>query len=298
MDGPAAVDTKNNSDPNHGYSNGTLWYQIKDPRTKEMFAPTYNATSGNLTVRDDVWVWSNDNGQAQTGVWGPLRVGYGFGGDPHHFGPEFSFGYAIGDAFEEQCLIIKTAWGGRTLAGDFRPPSSGGKVGESYLAMLQYVQNVLGNLTTLFPEYDAKAGYVLSGFGWFQGWNDGLSAQLVAEYEVNMVNLIKDLRAAWKVPNLPVSIPVAGFSGWDLNIQRRLDLIKAQFNTANNTIHPEINNATHPTVMAEETRGFWRDWHYSPGNRVYHYNLNAETFWLVGKAMGNAMVSMVKNAGL
>eukprot|EP00117_Sycon_ciliatum_P016399 scpid85578/ scgid15846/ len=294
MEGPASADQVNSSDPNHGYSNGTLRYIVKDPRTAEEVKAVVNATTGNWTVRDDVWVWFNEGGPDNDGKYGPLTVGFGAEGDPHRLGPELSFGFTMGDALEEQVLIIKTAWGGKTLAGDFRPPSSGGTVGPYYETMMQDVQNVLGNLTKLYPGYDAKAGYEVCGFGWFQGWNDGLSVTMVAEYEKNMVNyLIKDIRTTWKVPNLAVSIPVAGFDGWHNTVQRRIDLIQAQFNAANCSIHPEINNATHPTVTAEETRDFWREPQFSPADRVYHYNLNAETFWLVGRAMGQAMVKMI-----
>jgi len=36
--------------------------------------------------------------------------------------PEYGFGIYIDKAF----LIIKTAWGGKSLAVDFRPPTVGG----------------------------------------------------------------------------------------------------------------------------------------------------------------------------
>ena len=294
MEGQAAVDLVNKTDPNHGYSNGTLKYLIKDNRTKEEFAVTVNASTGNWTVRDDVWVWFNEKGKTDDGTWGPLSVGYGCEGSLHKFGPEYGFGFTVGDAVPEQVLIIKTAWGGKTLAGDFRPPSSGGTVGPYYKTMLQDVQNVLGNLTTLFPAYNTTAGYVISGFGWFQGWNDGCSESMVQEYETNLVNLVKDLRTEWKTPSLPFSIPVSGFGGWHQTISRRLGIIQAQFNAANATLHPDINNATKPTVTAEETRSFWRDAMYSPSNRGYHFNFNSETYWHIGKAMGQAMVNMMK----
>ena len=293
MEGQASVDGINRTDPNHGYANGTLKYLIKDNRTKEEFAPTVNQTTGNWTVLDDVWVWFNEKGKTDDGTYGPFSVGYGCMGDPHKFGPEYGFGFAVGDAIAEQVLLVKTAWGGKDLAHDFRPPSSGGTVGPYYQKMLEDVQNVLGNLTHLFPAYNTTAGYEISGFGWFQGWNDGCSEGDVVQYETNMVNLIKDLRNEWKAPNLPVSIPVSGFGGWGQKISRRLGIIQAQFNAANATLHPEINNATHPTVTAEETRGFWRDAKYSPSNRGYHLNFNAETYWYIGKVMGEAMVKMM-----
>jgi hypothetical protein len=44
----------------------------------------------------------------------------------------------------------------------------------------------------------------------FQGWNDGCSLNQTAAYEANMVNLIKDIRKAWKKPALPVTIAASG----------------------------------------------------------------------------------------
>ena len=48
----------------------------------------------------------------------------------------------------------------------------------------------------------------------FQGWNDGCSLNQTAAYEANMVNLIKDVRKAWKKPALPVTIAASGFDGF------------------------------------------------------------------------------------
>ncbi len=52
---------------------------------------------------------------------GELSVGFGSG---QGFGPEYNFGHEMGNHFDEQVLIIKTAWGGRALARGFLPPSS------------------------------------------------------------------------------------------------------------------------------------------------------------------------------
>ena len=66
--------------------------------------------------------------------------------------------------------------------------------------MLQYVSNILAptNLTKVFPQYDSAGGFEIVGFGWDQGWNDGCTVDDTAEYEQNLVNLIKDLRKACK----------------------------------------------------------------------------------------------------
>merc|ERR1740138_98386 len=96
-----------------------------------------------------------------------MSIGFGVGGhtsrsDRAHIGPEYGFGFAMNDVLKEKFLIIKTAWGGKTLCGDFRPPSSANgthTTGFYYTQMLQYVKNVLapGNLSKLFPEL-ADAG--------------------------------------------------------------------------------------------------------------------------------------------
>jgi hypothetical protein len=103
-------------------------------------------------------------------------------------------------------LIIKTAWGGRDLYEDFRPPSSGGTVGPFYTQVLATVNMVLGDLKKQFPGY-AGGGYELAGFVWWHGWNDFCNPKVgVPEYEQNLVNLIKDVRWDLKSPRLPVVI--------------------------------------------------------------------------------------------
>ena len=43
----------------------------------------------------------------------------GIGAQSTGIGPEFQFGHCMGDDFEEPVSVIKTAWGGKTQAGDF-----------------------------------------------------------------------------------------------------------------------------------------------------------------------------------
>ena len=118
---------------------GSLEYLVKDPKTAKKYAHTVNA-DGSWRVRDDVWIW-------YLGRKGGLSVGYG--AKQNHIGPEFQFGHVIGNHFKEQVLIIKTAWGGKSLTRDFRPPSAGGEVGPYYREMVEHVQTVLSNLKDL-----------------------------------------------------------------------------------------------------------------------------------------------------
>jgi hypothetical protein len=47
-------------------------------------------------------------------------------------------------------------------------------------------------------------------------------------------------------------------------------------------------------VKTVDTRPFWRTPDESPMNQHHHYNQNAETFYEVGKALGEAMVELLQ----
>lgn len=230
-------------------------------------------------------------------TFGPLSVGFGVLGSRAHIGPEYGFGFAIDAALEEKVLIIKTAWGGKTLCGDFRPPSScnatSKPIGFYYKQMLQYVSDILApaNLTTLFPDLTQTSSKIV-GFGWDQGWNDGCAVPCTDEYEQNMVNMIGDLRKEWKNPTMAVSIPVSGFGGWGQKNVRRVGIIDAQFGACNKTRHPTMTHC-----VSEETRSFWRDFQQTGGgpvNQGYHWWHNAESYWLIGQAMGAGMLKAMQ----
>ena len=89
-----------------------LNHQIKDKETKDFFAHFHK--NGEYIMRDDVWINYLDRH-------GELTVGYG---SPGCIGLELQFGHIIGDYYDEQVLFIKTAWGGKSIGRDFRPPSS------------------------------------------------------------------------------------------------------------------------------------------------------------------------------
>ncbi|MFP6906941.1 MAG: hypothetical protein VCG02_17105, partial [Verrucomicrobiota bacterium] len=47
-------------------------------------------------------------------------------------------------------------------------------------------------------------------------------------------------------------------------------------------------------VLTVETRDFWRTPEVSPRNQGFHYNGNAETYMLVGDAMGRGMAHLLE----
>lgn len=90
-----------------------------DPLIKPWYAKIKDGDG--WAVRDDVFItYPTKHKGAKHG---PLTVGYGTT-DADSIGPEFGFGHAVGEAFDGPVLIIKTAWGGKSVYQDFRPPSA------------------------------------------------------------------------------------------------------------------------------------------------------------------------------
>jgi len=256
---------------------GTLRYLVRDPATAGRYKHLIDQ-EGKWVVRDDVWVRCLPLDNPDRG--GDLTVG--FGAKRTFIGPEFGFGLVVGEAFDNQVLLIKIAFGGRSLAKDFRPPSSGGEVGGDYRAIIDGTRQVLANLKEYSPDYDGN-GYEIAGFGWHQGWNDGCSAAAVAEYEQNLTNFIRDVRKEYGVKEMPFVIANSGFAGWQQKVDRRLGIIKAQAAVAQ---YDEFKG----NVVCVETRDFFRPY---PSRHNYHWNFNGETQYLIGEAMGKEMIKLL-----
>ncbi len=296
--GQVAINKRN---PNGG--KGSLEYMVKDRKTRKEFEHLVDK-EGNWVARKDVFIRYGNR-------FGALKPGFGFRSSS--IGPELGFGQVIGDAVKDPVLLIKTAWGGKSIFIDFRPPSSGmppqetldkmlagarrknpdttmkeikSRVGHFYRLMLAEVKDTLSNLDKYVPGHDG-GGYEIAGFAWHQGWNDGLSHGPVAEYEENLANLIKDIRKEWKTPDLPIAIAVSGFGGWNQKIDRRLGIIVAQHAIAK---RKEFKG----TAASVETRDFFRPREESPSGQGYHWNGNAGTYYRIGDRLGRAMVKLIE----
>jgi len=186
----------------------TFDYIGDDPATAPLLKQMRGA-GGKPRVCDHVWISYFTGGADNNGEgFGKLTAGYGSRSQPDKdggkIGPEFTFGLTMDAALEEPVLIIKTAWGGKSLHTDFRPPSAGpymlsawqeenypkqeghgipkdfekwkaDKVkatGVYYRLMMQHVKRVLADPKRVCPAYAAAAGYEIAGFVWLQGWND------------------------------------------------------------------------------------------------------------------------------
>ncbi len=228
---------------------------------------------GRWVVRDDVRISFKNKRGVRTG---PLSIGFtGYGGKSH-IGPELQFGHVVGDYLDEQVLLIKTAWGGKSLAKDFRPPSSGGTVGPHYTKMLEEVRAALSALG------DQK--YSVAGFVWFQGWNDMYGKGVPEEYEVNLIRLAADIRKEFKSPRLPFVIGELGNGG----PKARGNMLVIR--SAQKTAGSKIDNA-----LFVSTTAFARPKEMSPNvGHGHHWFGNAESYFLVGDALGKGMVKLLE----
>lgn len=145
---------------------------------------------------------------------GPLSLGYSKFAT--NCGPEYPFGVSFEQMVDGPVLLIKCAWGGKSLKDDFRPPSLNTKeepTGLYWKLSMDHIQAVLADPGKYHPDYDPKAGVELSGLVWFQGWNDAGNA----DYGEQLIAFIKDFRKEVKAPKLPVVCGLLGHSSWELS---------------------------------------------------------------------------------
>lgn len=217
------------------------------PMLKEMRGP-----DGKPVVCGNVWISYLTGSPEGEGI-GKLTAGYGSRRNPAEdggkIGPEFTFGITVGKAYGGPVLLIKTAWGGKSLNTDFRPPSAGpyefndaqleglkkqGKdieqakadkakaTGRYYRLMIEHVKKVLADPKRVVPDYDPAQGYEIAGFAWFQGWNDMCDGGTYpdrdkpggyANYSEWMADFIRDVRKDLNAPKMPFVIGVIGVGG-------------------------------------------------------------------------------------
>ncbi len=196
MEGPASI--------------ATFDYIGEDPAIRPLLKKMRGA-HGKPTVCAGAWIsYLTGADEKNFELNGKLTAGYGslYGQDStkpgDKIGPEFTFGLTMDAVFDEPVLIIKAAWGGKSLHTDFRPPSAGPyelssfqkenypkqtghgipqnfeqwkiektkETGHYYRLMIEHVKKVLADPKRVYPRYYAAQGFEVAGFVWLQGWND------------------------------------------------------------------------------------------------------------------------------
>lgn len=237
------------------------------------------------TLNDVYLYYEGDDGTIKE------NVTVGQGANSNSFGPELMFAHQLDKFYDDPVVIIKTAWGGKTLAEDFRPPSAGGTTGAYYNAMIQIVQNVTQNLSIEFPTIGIS-DFELSGFAWFQGWNDGDNAGFFNEYESNLNHLVNDVRNDLEVPELPFVIASSGHGGYAPSDDLWVQGIQNIISVAQETVGCD-DDTYGGHVGFVDTKPFYLDSSVSPYDGIFHFNNNALTFLNIGKSMGDEMIRSI-----
>ena len=274
----------------------TFDYIGDDPAT----APLLNmmrGADGKPAVAEGAWIsylTGRYDGSANGEGLGKLTAGFGARGDKPtqdggKIGPEFTFGLAMDAAFTEPVLIIKTAWGGRSLNTEFRPPSAGpyefseaqlaqmqkqGKdiaavkaakakeTGRFYRYMVEHVKSVLADPKRVCPAYEPAAGYEIAGFVWLQGFNDLVDGNTYptgadgktrdyTKYGVWMADFIRDVRKDLGAPKMPFVIGVLGVGG----VNAKSSTISFHKAMTAPSLLPEFKG----NVIAVPTAPFWAE---------------------------------------
>lgn len=217
-----------------------------DPKTAPMLKEMRNA-DGTPRVCEEVWISSIGSSPEEKA--GKLTVGFGASKGNEKIGPELTFGIYMQKHVGEPILLIKTAWGGKSIHTDFRSPSAGPSeipearlkrllekgadidqikadqakaTGHYYRLMVAHVKKVLADIKRVYPGYEPKAGYELAGFVWFQGWNDMVAGDVYPNrgkagsydaYSEVLAHLIRDVRKDLAAPKMPFIIGVMGAGG-------------------------------------------------------------------------------------
>jgi alpha-galactosidase len=273
----------------------TFDYIGDDPATAPLLKMMRGA-DGKPAIAENAWIsylTGQHEGNANGEGTGKLTAGYGARGsnptqDGGKIGPEFTFGLTMDAALEEPVLLIKTAWGGRSLNTQFRPPSAGPYVfnkeqldqmqkrgkdleeekaerakdtGRFYRFMVDHVKSVLADPKRVCPVYDPADGYEIAGFIWFQGFNDLVDGGTYpegadgirdySEYSRLMAHFIRDVRKDLNAPKMPFVIGVLGVGG----LEAKGNTIAFRKAMAAPASLPEFKG----NVAAVETAPFWSE---------------------------------------
>lgn len=277
----------------------TFDYIGDDPATVPLLK-LMRGEDGKPTVCDGAWIsYLTGADEENFELAGKLTAGYGsmWGQDPgrpgEKIGPEFTFGLTMNAALDEPVLIIKTAWGGKSLHTDYRSPGAGpyqlssfqlenypkqkghgipqnfeqwkvDKVkatGVYYRLMMEHVKKVLADPGRVIPNYNTELGYELAGFVWLQGFNDMVDGHVYPKhnqpdrFELYSELLNHFIRDVRKDLDAPGLPFVIGVMGVGGLKDDSADLLAFRRAMAAPAAMPEFRG----NVTAVETAPFWSD---------------------------------------
>ena len=307
-------------------TNTLLDHQATDPKTAELFA--HLRKDDQWIVRDDVWIkFLNRHGGLTIGYGSPGRTGveleFGNAMGNHFDEPVVLIkpawgGHSLVKLFRspsaglpsdealnaelEQAVKRVTANNEKNKKTDPLPTMEDIKnpYGSSYRNMIKEVQDTFDNYETMFPALKGKKLEV-AGFVWFQGWND-MYGGAEKEYASNMKHFINDVRKDLKVPNMPFVIGVMGQNGSKPAGGAMLEVQQAQLAMEEVPEFKGNVKAVRTDELADKEaerlidgwQKHFEEWKKVGSDRPYHYLGSAIWFNRIGKAMGEAMLELLK----
>jgi lysophospholipase L1-like esterase len=154
--------------------------------------------------------------------------------------------------------------------------------GQEYLELIDSVKTVFADFDRYAPDFAGRTPE-LAGFVWFQGIDDAGSPAFSTAYGDNLKAFIQDVRKEFNAPELPFVVAALGQHGDSMRAGQRA------VHTAQMAIAGQL-----PKVASIDTIPFFFPNDQSPGGREWDFRHNAESFLLIGEAMGKAMVELQK----
>ncbi len=290
--------------------------EAKVKKLKKVHETYKKKVSESVVISDRVYINSIADGNRRSG-----KLSFGYGGNKNKIGPELGFGLSIAKKVKGPILLIKTSWGGKSINYDFRPPSAGeyplnekqkngGKAeqikmnaGLFWRKMQESIRNVLANLKDNHPAYDPKVGHEISGFVWFQGFNDQFSPEFRNNYKDVMIHFINDFRSEYKVPSMPFVIGVLGTGRTKENVDKNAvsqgqraaaKELGLKGNVLSVESYEDYSNFSH-SVFTKGWPKVYHQWDTVGSDRPYHYLGSGAFFVRLGDSFANAMGKIIAN---
>ena len=289
--------------------------EAKVGKLKEAHEAYKQKVSDACKISDRVFISSTADRNKRSG-----KLSIGYGADQKKIGPEYGFGLSIAKKIDGPILLIKTSWGGKSLHYNFRPPSAGSyelnekeksgdkteeiakNAGLNYRMMNESIHEVLANIGEYHPEYDPEAGYEISGFVWFQGYNDQFSDEFRDNYKNNMIKFIGDIRDEYDVPKMPFIIGVLGTGATaekvaenpvSLAQRAAAEAMGTENKVASVESYTQYSHYSN-AVFQKGWRAHYHEWDTVGSDRPYHYLGSGAFFLRLGDAFADKMEELME----
>jgi hypothetical protein len=264
-------------------------------KNKELY-PYLIDEAGNWTTRKDVRfvrVMCSGSGPSKTynNEWMTIKG---------NIGPEMGIGHYVGHVTKAPVMILKSCIGNRSLGYDLLPPSAEGYAGNPnpakrptpgpWYAGVQYDGDVAAAkqvLKELRKHYPGAAKYEVAGFFWWQGDKDFRNVEHAANYEKNLLCLIKSLREDFNAPNAKFVCATLG--------QTKKGTGGAQGQILEGTLNIDGERGKYKDHKGKVASVYSHPLSKGGGSSG-HYGGNAETYMNIGQAMGKAMAKLITNS--